>query len=206
MKANSIIKILNEILPDASCSLNYNKDYELLIATVLSAQCTDERVNKVTPLLFQKYDIFTLANANVEDIKDIITPCGNMYRKSVYIKNIAESLVNDYNGVVPNNREFLESLPGVGRKTANVVLSNLFDEPAFAVDTHVSRVSIRLGLASVGDDPLTIENKLMDIFPKKSWSKLHHQFLLFGRYTCKSRNPECNSCPFKKYCHYKKCI
>ncbi len=206
MKTNEIIEILDRILPDAKCSLNYNYDYELLIATVLSAQCTDERVNKVTPILFEKYDIYKLAEADIEDIKRIITPCGNMNKKSVYIKDIAASLVKNYNGKVPNNREYLESLPGVGRKTTNVVLSNIHDVPAIAVDTHVSRVSIRLGLAKKNDDVLTIEKKLMKKFPKNRWTKLHHQLLLFGRHTCKSQNPLCNNCPLAKYCKYNKCI
>ena len=206
MKTNEIIEILDNILPDAKCSLNYNRDYELLIATVLSAQCTDERVNKVTPILFKKYDIFKLAEADVNDIKRIITPCGNMNKKSIYIKEIAETLVRDYNDKVPNNREYLESLPGVGRKTTNVVLSNIFNIPAIAVDTHVSRVAVRLGLAKIDDNVLSIENKLMKKFPKEKWSKLHHQLLLFGRYTCKSQKPLCTNCPFIKHCKYKKCI
>lgn len=206
MKTNDIIEILDSILPDAKCSLNYNFDYELLIATVLSAQCTDERVNKVTPILFDKYDIFTLAEADVEDIKRIITPCGNMNKKSIYIKEIAQSLVKNFNGIVPNERDYLESLPGVGRKTANVVLSNIYNVPAIAVDTHVSRVSVRLGLAKKDDDVMTIERKLMKKFPKDKWIKLHHQLLLFGRHICKSQSPLCSDCPLAKYCKYNKCI
>lgn len=126
MNKNEIVKILDELIPNPKCSLNYNKDYELLIAVMLSAQCTDERVNKVTPVLFEKYDIFSLVDADQEDICNIIRPCGNMNKKSGYIKEIARRLVVEYNGIVPNNREFLESLPGVGRKTTNVILSNLF--------------------------------------------------------------------------------
>ncbi len=192
--------ILDEIVPNPQCTLEYSRDYELLIATVLSAQCTDERVNKVTKVLFEKYDIFALAKLKPEDIIDIIRPCGNMNKKSKYIVDIAEKLVSEYNGQVPNNREFLESLPGVGRKTANVVLGNIYNEPTFAVDTHVERVSKRLGLAASNDDVLTVENKLMQIFPKEKWIYLHHQLLLFGRHTCLSRNPLCQSCKMKKYC------
>lgn len=192
--------ILDEIVPNPQCTLEYSRDYELLIATVLSAQCTDERVNKVTKVLFEKYDIFALAKLKPEDIIDIIRPCGNMNKKSKYIVDIAKKLVNEYNGQVPNNREFLESLPGVGRKTANVVLGNIYNEPTFAVDTHVERVSKRLGLAASNDDVLTVENKLMQIFPKEKWIYLHHQLLLFGRHTCLSRNPLCQSCKMKKYC------
>ena len=143
---------------------------------------------------------FSLAEANIEDIKEIIRPCGNMNKKSVFIKQIAESLVQKYNGLVPNDRYYLESLPGVGRKTANVFLSNIYNVPAIAVDTHVSRVAARLGLAKKDDNVLTIEKKLMKLFPKERWTKLHHQLLLFGRYTCKSQNPLCDKCPLSKYC------
>lgn len=198
--SKEFFSILDEIVPNPQCTLEYSRDYELLIATVLSAQCTDERVNKVTKVLFEKYDIFALAKLKPEDIIDIIRPCGNMNKKSKYIVDIAEKLVSEYNGQVPNNREFLESLPGVGRKTANVVLGNIYNEPTFAVDTHVERVSKRLGLAASNDDVLTVENKLMQIFPKEKWIYLHHQLLLFGRHTCLSRNPLCQSCKMKKYC------
>lgn len=192
--------ILDEIVPNPKCTLEYNHDYELLIATLLSAQCTDERVNKVTKVLFEKYDIFALSKLSPDDIIDIIRPCGNMNKKSKYIIDIARKLVSNYEGHVPNNREFLESLPGVGRKTANVVLGNIYNEPTFAVDTHVERVSKRLGFAEPEDDVLTVENKLMQIFPKEKWVYLHHQLLLFGRHTCLSRNPLCQNCKMKKYC------
>lgn len=192
--------ILDEIVPNPKCTLEYNHDYELLIATVLSAQCTDERVNKVTKVLFEKYDIFALSKLSPDDIIDIIRPCGNMNKKSKYIIDIARKLVSTYEGHVPNNREFLESLPGVGRKTANVVLGNIYNEPTFAVDTHVERVSKRLGFANPEDDVLTVEKKLMQIFPKAKWVYLHHQLLLFGRHTCLSRNPLCQNCKMKKYC------
>ena len=200
---DEFLKLLDEYIPDPKCSLDYKLDYELLIATVLSAQCTDERVNKVTPNLFNKYDIFSLANANVKDICDIIRPCGNMNKKSQYIVDIAKALVKDFDGHVPNDREYLESLPGVGRKTTNVVLANLFNEPTFAVDTHVERVSKRFRIASKSDDVLTVEKKLMRKFDKDKWIKLHHQLLLFGRFFCTSRNPKCVDCKLKKYCNYK---
>lgn len=200
---NDFFQILDEIVPNPTCTLNYTKDYELLIATMLSAQCTDERVNKVTPILFKKYDIFKLANANKDDIIDIIRPCGNMNKKSEYIIKIAKSLVKDYNGTVPNDRTYLESLPGIGRKTTNVVLANIYDEPTFAVDTHVERVSKRLGFALPEDDVLEVEEKLMKLFPKEKWIRLHHQLLLFGRHTCLSRNPLCENCRMKKYCKRK---
>ena len=195
---------LDKMFPDAKCELNYNKDYELLIATVLSAQCTDKRVNEVTKVLFNKYDIFSLAASNKKDIEDIIRSCGSYTKKSDYIINIANSLVEMFGGKVPNDRDYLESLPGVGRKTTNVVLSNLYDVPAIAVDTHVERVSKRLKLANKNDSVLTVEKKLMKKIPKDKWSRIHHQLVLFGRYVCKSKNPECDNCLLKEYCNYYK--
>ena len=195
MKSSEVLNNLDKVVPNPKCELLYNKDYELLIATVLSAQSTDKRVNIVTKELFSKYDIFSLANANVGDIEKIIRTVGTFKRKAVYIIEIAKKLVRDYNGIVPNNREYLESLPGVGRKTCNVVLSNIYNVPAIAVDTHVARVSKRLGLTK-SDDVLEIEKDLMNFFPKDKWSRVHHQLVLFGRYTCKSKNPLCIKCPF----------
>ncbi len=204
MKSDILIKGLDELFPDARCELNYTQDYELLIATVLSAQCTDKRVNEVTKVLFQKYDLYTLKEASLKEIEDIIRPCGSYTKKAKYLKTIATSLVEDYEGHVPNNREYLENLPGVGRKTCNVVLSNIYNVPAIAVDTHVARVSVRLGFAQAKDSVSVIEQKLMKKFPKDHWSRLHHQLVLFGRYKCKALKPECQDCIFKDYCkHYK---
>ena len=199
-----IIKELDKLIPNPQCELNYNKDYELLIATVLSAQSTDKRVNEVTKNLFNKRNLNDIANLDIKEIEKIIKPVGTYTRKALYVKELANKLLNDYDGIVPNNREYLESLPGVGRKTTNVVLSNLFNEPAFAVDTHVARISKRLEIAKENDDVLIIENKLMKYFPKNKWSRLHHQFVLFDRYTCKSIKPNCIECPFNKKCHFKK--
>ena len=206
MKSEEIISILDKYYPDARCELNYTKDYELLIATVLSAQCTDKRVNMVTKVLFNKYDLKGLKEANIKEIENIIRPCGSHTKKAVYIKTIATRLIEGFQGIVPNNREYLESLPGVGRKTCNVVLSNIYNVPAIAVDTHVARVSIRLGLAKDGDTVSVIEQKLMKKFPKDKWSRLHHQFVLFGRYNCTARNPKCEECLFKNNCKYYKKI
>ena len=202
-KEEFILNELDKIYSNARCELNYNKDYELLIATVLSSQCTDSRVNKVTKVLFSKYDIFSLKDADIKDIEKIIYSVGTYHKKAMFIKNIAKELVTKYNGKVPNDRNFLESLDGVGRKTCNVVLSNIYNEPALAVDTHVKRVSLRLGLTK-SNDPSKVEKDLMMKFPKKSWNKLHHQLVLFGRYKCKSRSPICLDCPFKMICNYKK--
>ena len=193
-------KKLDLMIPDARCELDYNKDYELLIATVLSAQCTDKRVNEVTKVLFSLYDIYGLANAEKKDIERIIRSCGSFTKKSGYIIEIAKSLITNYNGVVPNDRDYLESLPGVGRKTANVVLSNLFDVPAIAVDTHVERVSKRLKIARKLDSVLVVEKKLQKMIPIDLWSRSHHQLVLFGRYICKARGPLCDKCAFYNDC------
>ncbi len=195
-----IIKNLDILIPNPKCELIYNKDYELLIATVLAAQSTDKRVNEVTKVLFSKYSLKDLANIDLKEIENIIRPVGTYTRKAFYIQAIAKSLLENYDGIVPNNREYLESLPGVGRKTTNVVLANIYDVPAIAVDTHVQRVAKRLWLANEDDDVLTIEKKLMNIFPKDKWSRLHHQLVLFGRYICKSQKPLCQDCPFVEKC------
>ncbi len=202
ISSKEIIEYLDKIIPNPHCELDYTKDYELLMATVLSAQSTDKRVNIVTKELF-KYSLEEISNLDIKVIEDIIKPVGTFKRKAYYIKEIAKRLIIDYNGIVPNNREYLESLPGVGRKTTNLILANLFNEPTFAVDTHVSRVSKRLDIANKNDDVLIIEKKLMQFFPKDKWSRLHHQLVLFGRYFCKSKNPLCNDCIFNNRCKRK---
>lgn len=195
---NEIINYLDEIIPNPKSELNYNKDYELLIATMLSAQTTDKRVNQVTSILFKKYDTLEkLSEADINDLINIIRPIGTFNKKASNVKEIAKVLVNTG---VPNDREFLESLPGVGRKTTNVVLSNLFNEPFIAVDTHVSRVSIRLGIANETDSVYEIEKKLSVFFPKNKLCRLHHQLVLFGRYYCKAKKPECDNCKLKNIC------
>ena len=200
-----IINYLDELFPNPKCELNYTKDYELLIAVMLSAQTTDKRVNMVTDILFKRYDsLEKLSNANINDIIDIIKPIGTFNKKASNIISISKSLLSDQNGIVPNNRAYLESLSGVGRKTTNVVLSNLYDVPCIAVDTHVSRVSKRLGLAKKNDDVFTIEKKLNKKFPKDKLSRLHHQLVLFGRYYCKAQSPLCENCKLKSICKEKK--
>ncbi len=203
-KIEDILNYLDELYENPQCELEYHKDYELLIATVLSAQCTDKRVNMVTKELWKKYDLYSLSKEKQKNIEDIIRPVGSFTKKASYLINIAKSLIADYDGKVPNDREYLENLPGVGRKTCNVVLANLFNVPAIAVDTHVERVSKRLGLAYPKDDVLTVEQKLMKKIPKKYWSKFHHQMVLFGRYKCLARNPLCENCKLKNYCKYYK--
>lgn len=197
---------LDELYPNAICELNYNKDYELLLAVVMSAQTTDKRVNSVTPILFQRYpSLKSLSEANVKDIAYIIKPIGTYQKKAEFIRKIAMILEKKANGIVPNDRVFLESLPGVGRKTINVVLSVLYQEPAIAVDTHVERISKRLGFAKKDDSVLMVEKKLMKLFPRELWSKRHHQMVFFGRYHCKAIKPNCENCNMKEICkEYKK--
>ena len=200
-KNKDILNYLNEIIPNPVCELNYNKDYELLIAVMLSAQTKDARVNKVTKVLFNKYDsLKKLKEANIKDIENIIKELGSYHKKSEAVINIAKILDEKYNGKVVNNRKVLENLPMVGRKTTNVVLSELFNEPTIAVDTHVERVSKRLGLVKKDDDVIKIEEKLKRKFDKNIWSKLHKQFVLFGRYYCTSKKPSCNKCKLQIYC------
>lgn len=198
-----IIKSLDKLFPNAKCELKHSSHFQLLVAVVLSAQTTDEKVNKVTPELFKKYpNALALSKANIKDVERIIKPIGLYRNKAKNIIGLSKQLVDKCKGKVINDREILESLPGVGRKTCNVVLNNCFDEPAFAVDTHVSRVSKRLNIANVDDSPEIIEKKLMNYFPSDSWGKLHHQFIFFGRYKCKAIKPDCTNCPLRKICNY----
>lgn len=200
MMKNDILEYMDYLYPNPICELNYNKDYELLIAVMLSARTTDKMVNNVTKKLFSRYDINSLSKLDYTELFPIIRMVGSYERKSKSVVEICKSLLNNYNGTVPNNREYLESLSGVGRKTTNVVLSILYNVPCIAVDTHVDRISKRLKIALIDDKPLEVENKLMNFFPKEKWSKLHLQFVLFGRYKCKSRNPNCYLCRLEKYC------
>ncbi|MBR4460994.1 MAG: endonuclease III [Erysipelotrichaceae bacterium] len=202
-KSEYIIQELERLYPDAHCELNHHNDFELLIAVSLSAQTTDERVNSVTPILLEKYpDAYALAKADLSDIEQIIKPIGLYRNKAKNIVSIAQELTDRYEGQVPDDRQALEALKGVGRKTANIILNNCFNEPAFAVDTHVTRVAKRLQIANEEDDVLEIEKKLMEFFPREYWGKLHHQFIFFGRYKCKAIKPDCDGCPFKKYCNH----
>ena len=199
---NKIESYLDEIIPNPKCELNYKKDYELLIATMLSAQTTDKKVNEVTDILFKKYETLEeLSNSDIEDIKKIIKPIGTYNKKA---KNIIEisSILKELN-YVPNDREYLEKLPGVGRKTTNVVLSNLYNVPCIAVDTHVERVSKRLGITPKNADVKKVEEILTKKFKKEKLNRLHHQLVLFGRYHCKSQNPQCEKCKLKDICKYR---
>ncbi|MBO5120857.1 MAG: endonuclease III [Bacilli bacterium] len=207
MMMNSIEEYLDYLFPEPKCELNYNSDYELLIAIMLSAQSTDKRVNMVTPIIFDKYPTLKdLKEAKLEDLEAIIRPVGSYRKKSLYTKEIARRLVDEFDGVVPTDREVLESFPGIGRKTINVFLSEFYNYPAIAVDTHVERVSKRLKLATLKDDVLKVEKKLMKKFDKELWSKRHLQLVLFGRYYCKAVKPECETCRLKEICRDYKII
>lgn len=203
MNKLDIFSYIEDIIPNPVCELNYSKDYELLIAVMLSAQTTDKRVNIVTSELFSKYDsLDSLAGASLSDIIDIIRRLGNYTKKSKAVIDIAKK-INEF-GYVPNDRVFLESLPMVGRKTVSVVLSELYNEPNIAVDTHVCRVSKRLSLASLDDDVLEVEAKLKELIPKSKWCSSHLRLVWFGRYFCTSKNPKCDTCELKKCCNYYK--
>ena len=205
MMMNKFESYLDELFPNPRCELNYSKDYELLIAIVLSAQSTDKRVNEVTPILFSKYDsLENLMNADLNDLEDIIRSIGSYRKKSFYVKEIARILVEEFNCVVPCDRELLIRFPGVGRKTINVFLSEFYNIPAIAVDTHVERVSKRLGFAKKSDDVLIIEKKLEKKFNKSNWGRRHLQMVLFGRYHCRAVKPECNNCKLVNLCKEKK--
>ncbi len=205
MKSKLIGEYLDELFKEPKCELNYNKDYELLMAIVLSAQSTDKRVNMCTEILYKKYNsLIKIMEAPIEDIRKIIRPIGSFNKKSGYLKDIARILIERYNGVVPTNREALESFPGVGRKTVNVFLSEYYNIPAIAVDTHVERISKRLNLANKKDNVKVVEQKLMKKFPKKDWAKRHLQLVLFGRYYCKAVKPSCDGCKLQNICKEEK--
>lgn len=194
---------LEELFPDAKAELDFTNNFELIVAVVLSAQTTDIAVNKVTKDLFKKYPTPNdLMHADVEDVMETIKTIGLYKTKARNIIGLAKRLVKDYGGLVPSERKDLESLPGVGRKTANVVLSNAFGIPALAVDTHILRISKRLGLADETDDVLEVEMKLNNQFPKELWHKLHHQLIFFGRYHCIARKPNCDTCKMQDICPY----
>lgn len=207
MMINKIIDYLDYLFPNPKCELEYSKDYELLLAIVMSAQTTDKRVNMVNRVLFGKYDsLEKLSKADIKDIESIIRPIGTYKKKAIFIKEIVNRLISDNINIIPNDREYLSSLPGVGRKTINVFLSVIYNEPTIAVDTHVNRVSKRLGLANESDDVIVVEKKLMKRIPEDKWNRVHHQLVFFGRYKCKAINPICDDCKLKdicKHCSYK---
>lgn len=202
-KCTFIKEYLDEILPDARCALNYSKDYELVIAVMLSAQTTDKAVNNVTINLFNKYKTLEdFANASLFDVEEEIKRLGMYKLKAKNIIGICKNILENHGGVVPKEKELLTALPGVGVKTANVVRAELFNIPEIAVDTHILRISKRLALALESDGPLEVEHKLRKLFPENLYIKLHHQLIWFGRTVCKAKNPDCKNCKLKEVCKY----
>lgn len=200
-KTLEVINIMAEMFPNAECELTHRNPFELVIAVALSAQATDVSVNKVTPALFDKYPTpEAFIAAPLEDIMNMIKTIGLYRNKAKNIKACCEMLIERFNGEVPQTREELILLPGVGRKTANVVLGDAFGVPAIAVDTHVERVSKRLRIVKQGANVLEVENALMKKIPKEMWIKTHHRMIFFGRYHCLARQPKCETCPVFSYC------
>ena len=201
MKVNEILDIIEEMFPNADCELVHTNAYELLVAVILSAQTTDVSVNKVTPALFERFPtVNDLALASVEEVEPYIKSIGLYRNKARNIISMAKSLVNDYEGIVPNTMEQLVQLDGVGRKTANVILSEWYKIPALAVDTHVERVSKRLGLVKKDASVLEVELALKKKIKKERWRKTHHLLIFFGRYHCKAMKPNCKECPLFEQC------
>ncbi|WP_089738275.1 endonuclease III [Gracilibacillus ureilyticus] len=196
-----VLDTIGEMFPDAECELNHRNAFDLLIAVVLSAQCTDALVNKVTKDLFQKYHTpEDYLDVSLEELQQDIKSIGLYRNKSKNIQKLCRTLIEEHNGEVPESKAELEKLAGVGRKTANVVASVAFNEPAIAVDTHVERVSKRLGICRWKDSVLEVEKTLMKKIPIEEWSDTHHRLIFFGRYHCKAKSPQCDVCPLLDIC------
>ena len=207
MKTNIVhlLDYLDELFPHASCELFYTKDYELVIAVMLSAQTTDKSVNAVTTVLFNKYkSLDELNDASLEDIEEILKPIGLYKNKAKNLKGIVKDLIEKFNYVVPSDKDLLQTLPGVGNKTAGVIRAEIFKIPDLPVDTHILRISKRLNLAKKDDEPIDVERKLKKIIPEERWIKSHHQLIHFGRYFCMARSPKCAECKIKDSCNYLK--
>ena len=201
IKPEILFSYLDEKYPDAHCELVYTKDYEFLIAVMLSAQTTDKSVNQATAILFKKYQtVEELAHADVDDVRFIIRHLGMFQVKAQNVVKIANILVNQYGGKVPNDPEALLAMPGVGNKTKNCVLAELYNEPLLAIDTHMQRIAKRLGIADEKDSVEKIEQKFMSIIPTERVVKTNHQIIWFGRYFCKAMSPECANCKLREYC------
>ena len=202
-KYSFFIEYFEENMPVAESELNFENPYQLIVAVILSAQCTDKRVNMTTPALFERYpDAEALSKATVEDIYELIKSISYPNNKSKNLLGMAKVLMSDFNGVVPDDVDKLQTLPGVGRKTANVVASVAFNKPAMAVDTHVFRVSARIGLTKNAKNPLETEKQLVKYIPESVIPKAHHWLILHGRYVCKARKPECEKCGINTICEY----
>lgn len=202
-KFKCVIEYFEKNMPVAESELNFENPYQLIVAVILSAQCTDKRVNMTTPALFERYpDAEALSKATVEDIYELIKSISYPNNKSKNLLGMAKVLMSDFNGVVPDDVDKLQTLPGVGRKTANVVASVAFNKPAMAVDTHVFRVSARIGLTKNAKNPLETEKQLVKYIPESVIPKAHHWLILHGRYVCKARKPECEKCGINTICEY----
>ncbi len=201
-KTRTILELLDRFYPDARCSLDFRGPLELLVATILSAQCTDERVNQVTPALFERYpNAKAFAESPIEELEARIKPTGFYHNKAKSIQACCRILHEQYGGDVPEDLDTLVRLPGIGRKTANVVLANAFGMPGISVDTHVGRVTQRLGLTS-NKDPEKIERDLMEILPRERWTRFSHQIIQHGRQICQARKPKTDICPLRPHCDY----
>jgi endonuclease-3 len=199
-RARAIDRILQQVYPDAHCELDFRDPYELLVATILSAQCTDERVNQVTPALFSRFpDAVTLAAADRAELEELIRPTGFFRNKAASLQAMAAKVVQSHRGRIPQPMSALTALPGVGRKTAHVVRGNAFGQPGFTVDTHVSRLSQRLGWTTQ-TDPVRIERDLDAIFPRKDRTMVSHRLIFHGRRCCFARKPACAACPIARLC------
>lgn len=202
-EVTNILDEIENIFPNASCELIYHNIYELIVAVSLSAQTTDKAVNVVTPRLFEAYPtVYDLAVANPTEVKEYIKTIGLSTNKSKNIVAMAKMVVEEYQGEIPHTQEDLEKLPGVGRKTANVVLTEGYHIPRIPVDTHVERVSKRLGIADETDSVIGVEEKLMQLIDEERWHKAHHLLLFMGRYQCLARNPKCEQCFYQSKCLY----
>ena len=199
----AIIQWFEEHMPIAETELHYSNPFELLVAVILSAQCTDKRVNQITPALFAQYpDEISMSKASSEDLFTFIRTCSYPNNKAKHLLGMAKMLHEDFKGEVPSDIDELQKMPGVGRKTANVIASVVFNKPAMAVDTHVFRVSARLGLTSRAKTPLETEKQLVKYIPEEKLAIAHHWLILHGRYVCLARTPKCKSCGLKKYCKF----
>ena len=202
-KYSFLIDYFQENMPIAESELNFENTYQLIVAVILSAQCTDKRVNMTTPAFFNRFpDAVALSRASVEEIYELIKSISYPNNKAKNLLGMAKMLVLDFNGVVPDDIDLLQTLPGVGRKTANVVASVAFNKPAMAVDTHVFRVSARIGLTKNAKTPLETERQLVKYIPKNLIPKAHHWLILHGRYVCKARKPDCEKCGINTICDY----
>ena len=203
-RSDLIYESLLKMYPDAHCQLDYDSDFQLAVAVLLSAQTTDVSVNMVTKQLFARYpDARSLSEAPLEELESIIRQLGLFHAKARNIRQMASEIVRRHDGVLPKDFDGLTTLSGIGVNCANVIMAEIYHIPAFPVDTHVSRIARRLGIAEENDSLAAVERKLRDYFPEERWIKMHHLLILFGRNMCRARNPQCRDCPFTEFCREK---